>query len=55
MYVQAGIATALPTIIGDLGGGQFEWVGSAYALSATALLPLSGALAQVGIASLRDY
>ena len=40
------VATALPTITSDLGGGDdFSWVGSAYALSSTAILPLSGALA----------
>lgn len=44
---QTGLTTALPIIVQDLGGEQFEWVGSAYALSATAFLPLSGALAQV--------
>ncbi|KAH8108240.1 iron permease [Phellopilus nigrolimitatus] len=42
-----GIATALPVIVSELHGEQFEWVGSAYALSATAFLPLSGGLAQV--------
>lgn len=40
------VATALPTITSDLNGGDdFTWVGSAYALSSTAILPLSGALA----------
>ncbi|KAL5513681.1 hypothetical protein ACEPAH_4080 [Sanghuangporus vaninii] len=42
-----GISTALPVIIRDLKGKEFEWVGSAYALSATAFLPLSGGLAQI--------
>ncbi|KAL5534885.1 hypothetical protein ACEPAF_2975 [Sanghuangporus sanghuang] len=42
-----GIGTALPVIIADLHGKEFEWVGSAYAVSATAFLPLSGGLAQV--------
>lgn len=41
------VSTALPTIVADLHGSQFVWVGSAYALSATAFLPLSGGLAQV--------
>lgn len=45
--VKSGVSTALPVIVEDLGGREFEWVGSAYALSATALLPLSGGLAQV--------
>ncbi|PAV21574.1 MFS general substrate transporter [Pyrrhoderma noxium] len=43
----SGIGTALPVIVADLHGKQFEWVGSAYTLSATAFLPMSGALAQV--------
>lgn len=42
------VATTLPTITSDLNGGDdFSWVGSAYALSSTAFLPLSGALADV--------
>lgn len=44
---QMGLGTALPTIINDLHGTEFQWVGSAYGLASTALLPLSGALAQV--------
>ncbi|CAK5284764.1 unnamed protein product [Mycena citricolor] len=40
------VSPALPTIIEDLHGTQFIWVGSAYALGATALIPLSGGLAQ---------
>ncbi|KAI5115105.1 hypothetical protein M0805_009189 [Coniferiporia weirii] len=43
----SGLGTALPTIVNDLHGTEFEWVGSAYALASTALLPLTGALAQV--------
>ncbi|KAL5518322.1 hypothetical protein ACEPAH_4 [Sanghuangporus vaninii] len=43
----SGVGTALPVIVADLHGKEFEWVGSAYALSATAFLPLSGGLAQV--------
>ncbi|KAH7907493.1 major facilitator superfamily domain-containing protein [Hygrophoropsis aurantiaca] len=42
----ASVATALPRIVDDLHGTQFVWVGSAYALAATAFVPLSGALAQ---------
>jgi len=43
-----GVATALPTITADLNGGDnFVWVGSAYALSSTAILPLSGSLADI--------
>ena len=42
------VATALPTITSALAGGEeFSWVGSAYARSSTAFLPLSGALADV--------
>ncbi|KAJ6482238.1 major facilitator superfamily domain-containing protein [Mycena vulgaris] len=41
------ISTALLTIVDELHGEQFIWVGSAYALAATALVPLSGGLAQV--------
>ncbi|OBZ65418.1 putative transporter C3H1.06c [Grifola frondosa] len=43
-----GVATALPTITDDLhGADNFVWVGSAYALSSTAILPLSGSLADI--------
>ena len=42
------VGTALPTIVSDLQGGEnFAWVGSAYALSSTAFLPLSGTLADI--------
>lgn len=42
------VGTALPTITADLNGGDdYSWVGSAYALSSTAMLPLSGALADI--------
>ncbi|KAI0088174.1 MFS general substrate transporter [Irpex rosettiformis] len=42
------VGTALPTIVAHLNGGEnFAWVGSAYALSSTAFLPLSGTLADV--------
>ncbi|GJE93488.1 MFS general substrate transporter [Phanerochaete sordida] len=42
------VSTALPTITQDLhGDSDFVWVGSAYALSSTAFLPLSGALADI--------
>ncbi|TCD69560.1 hypothetical protein EIP91_007184 [Steccherinum ochraceum] len=43
-----GVSTALPTITAELNGAEnFVWVGSAYALSATAILPLSGGLANI--------
>ncbi|KAI0259685.1 iron permease [Gloeopeniophorella convolvens] len=41
------IGAALPTIVKDLTGEQFIWVGSAYTLGSTALLPLCGGLAQI--------
>ncbi|KAF7797451.1 hypothetical protein EIP86_008648 [Pleurotus ostreatoroseus] len=42
------VSTVLPTITADLqGGDKFTWVGSAYALASTAVLPLSGALADI--------
>lgn len=42
------VGTALPTIAQDLkGGNKYVWVGSAYTLSSTAILPLSGSLADV--------
>jgi MFS family permease len=40
------ISIALPTIAHDLRASQFVWVGSAYALSSAAFLPMSGGLAQ---------
>ncbi|KZT60037.1 iron permease [Calocera cornea HHB12733] len=44
----SSIATALPTIVADLPGStSFVWVGSAFTLAQTAVLPLSGNLAQV--------
>lgn len=41
------VSTALPTIIHDLHGEDFIWVASAYALAATALLPMTGGMADV--------
>ncbi|KAJ7784904.1 major facilitator superfamily domain-containing protein [Mycena maculata] len=41
------VSTALPVITDDLKGTQFVWVGSAYALSSTAFLPMSGGVAEV--------
>ncbi|KAE9383729.1 iron permease [Gymnopus androsaceus JB14] len=42
------VSTALPTITAALNGGDdFSWVGSAYALSSTSLLPWSGKLADI--------
>ncbi|KAG8913263.1 hypothetical protein FRC01_004632 [Tulasnella sp. 417] len=41
------VSTALPTIVQDLQGTEFAWVGSAFALGSTAILPLTGGLAQI--------
>ena len=43
----SSVSTALPTIVNALHASQFAWVGSAYALSSTAFLPMSGGLAQI--------
>ncbi|KAF8978969.1 iron permease [Cyathus striatus] len=39
------VATALPTIVKDLQGSDFIWVGSAYTIASVAVLPLVGGLA----------
>ncbi|EIW85069.1 MFS general substrate transporter [Coniophora puteana RWD-64-598 SS2] len=45
---QTIVATALPTIVGELGGGQnYSWVGSAYMLASAALGPLYGKLSNL--------
>ncbi|KAI6162553.1 major facilitator superfamily domain-containing protein [Pisolithus thermaeus] len=45
---QTIVATALPTIVARLGGGdQYSWVGSAYMLSAGAFGPLYGKLSNM--------
>ncbi|KAH8920986.1 iron permease [Atractiella rhizophila] len=41
------VSTALPTIAEDIGGDDYVWVGSAYALTSTAWLPWSGGLSHV--------
>ncbi|KAI0273935.1 major facilitator superfamily domain-containing protein [Russula aff. rugulosa BPL654] len=41
------IGAALPTITRSLKGEQFIWVGSAYALGSSALVPLCGGLSQI--------
>ncbi|EEB93768.1 hypothetical protein MPER_07536, partial [Moniliophthora perniciosa FA553] len=42
------VATALPTIVSDLGGGRnYSWVGTAYLLAAAALSPLYGKLSDI--------
>lgn len=45
--LQTATSNALPTIVQDLQGNDFVWVGSAYPLAATALLPMSGGVAEV--------
>jgi hypothetical protein len=47
ILAQSMVGPALPTIVHDLGSKSFIWVGSAYALVATACIPLSGGFAQV--------
>uniref|UniRef100_A0A0W0FLA2 Putative MFS amino acid permease n=1 Tax=Moniliophthora roreri TaxID=221103 RepID=A0A0W0FLA2_MONRR len=45
---QTIVATALPTIVSDLGGGRnYSWVGSAYLLAAATLSPLYGKLSDI--------
>ncbi|KAH7929758.1 MFS general substrate transporter [Leucogyrophana mollusca] len=45
---QTIVATALPTIVAELGGGNnYSWVGSAYMLASAALGPLYGKLSQI--------
>ena len=42
------VSTAAPTMTSDLqGGDSFVWIGSAYGLASTAILPFSGRLADV--------
>ncbi|KAF8529294.1 MFS general substrate transporter [Hysterangium stoloniferum] len=41
------VSTALPTIVASLKGNNFVWVGSAYALSSSAILPMSGGIAEI--------
>ncbi|KIJ29343.1 hypothetical protein M422DRAFT_269299 [Sphaerobolus stellatus SS14] len=41
------VSTALPTIAHDLNGTDFVWVGSAYTLSSTAFLPMTGGFSQI--------
>lgn len=41
------VSTALPTIVAELGGAQFIWVGSAYALASSAVIPLTGGISQI--------
>ena len=49
------VAIALPTIVEDLDGKDFIWVGTAFALAATALLPASGAFSEVRLSLLNLF
>ncbi|KAI0374864.1 MFS amino acid permease [Pilatotrama ljubarskyi] len=45
---QTIVATALPTIVENLGGGKdYSWVGSAYLLASSALSPLYGKISDI--------
>jgi hypothetical protein len=45
---QTIVATALPTIVAELGGGNnYSWVGSAYMLASASLGPLYGKLSDI--------
>ncbi|KAB5595945.1 Glycerol-3-phosphate dehydrogenase [Ceratobasidium theobromae] len=41
------VSTALPTIVEELKGHEFAWIGSAYTLGSTAFMPMSGGLAEI--------
>ncbi|KAG8992173.1 hypothetical protein FRB90_001069, partial [Tulasnella sp. 427] len=41
------VSTALPTIVQELNGTEFVWVGSAFTLGQTAVMPLIGSLGQI--------
>ncbi|KAJ3789292.1 major facilitator superfamily domain-containing protein [Lentinula aff. detonsa] len=41
------VSTALPSIVRDLGGDNFIWITSSYTLASTAILPMSGGIAQI--------
>lgn len=49
LRLQTSVSTALPTIVHDLHGDDFVWVASAYALASTALLPMTGGVAEVRV------
>ncbi|PPR05628.1 hypothetical protein CVT26_009350 [Gymnopilus dilepis] len=41
------VSTALPTIIADLHGAEFVWIGSGYTLASVAAIPMSSHLANI--------
>ena len=43
--IQMAVSTCLPTIVGDLNGTDFIWVGSAFTVASTAIIPFVGHLA----------
>lgn len=45
--IQTAVSTALPTIVHHLNGSDFIWVGSAYSIGATAVLPLVGGVVSI--------
>lgn len=46
--VQGAMATALPSIVNDLGGqSSFVWISASYSLATTVVIPLSGRLAEI--------
>jgi MFS family permease len=42
-----GVSTALPAITAALHADDFIWISSAYALASTAILPMSGNIAEI--------
>lgn len=45
--IQTAVSTALPTIVHHLNGSDFIWIGSAYSIGATAVLPLVGGVVSI--------
>ncbi|KAF9040487.1 MFS general substrate transporter [Hymenopellis radicata] len=41
------VSTALPSIVRDLNGNDFIWITSSYTLASTAILPMSGGVAEI--------
>lgn len=41
------VSNALPTVANALHADQFIWIGSAYALSSAALIPMTGGMAEI--------
>ena len=44
IMLQMAVSTALPTIVNDLHGTDFIWVGSAFTIASTAIIPFVGDL-----------